>query len=285
MTLIFFGSFKHYSAQVLEKLVKNFSISAVITTPPKPKGRHMELAKTEVQICSEMKNVPVFTLESLDEIPADLDQPDFIIVAGYGKLIPNNWLAFPKLMAVNMHASFLPHYRGAFPAEWAILRGEKETGITLVKMSPEFDKGEILVQKKIPIEPDDTHETLYTKLYDLAGELLVEDLSKIAAGKITPKPQPPGTYFYARKITRNDGFIPWEEFNKFSETVERKFRAFCGWPGVWTLVNPTNPTNAINPTNKLKRLKLISLKPEIIVQVEGKKPVFFEQFTKSYLAS
>ena len=264
MKLVFFGSFQHHSVQVLEKLVKHFSVTAVITTPPKPKGRHMELAKTEVQIYSEIKKVPVFTLESLDEIPGDSDRPDFIIVAGYGKLIPNNWLAFPKLMAINMHASLLPHYRGAFPAEWAILRGEKETGITLVAMSPEFDKGEILIQESIPIETNDTHETLYTKLYDLGADLLVENLPKIAAGKITPKQQPPGTFFYARKITRDDGFVPWQEFNKFSETVERKFRAFCGWPGVWTIY-------------KGKRLKLIVLTPKIIVQLEGKKPVPFKQ--------
>ncbi len=270
MTIIFFGSFKHHSLVVLEKLFENFSVRAVVTTPPRPKGRHMTLTKTEVQIYSEMAKIPVFALESLDKIPDKLARPDFIVVAGYGKLIPNNWLKFPRVMAVNMHASLLPHYRGAFPAEWAILRGEKETGVTLLAMSPEFDKGEILVQEKIPISPSDTHETLYTKLYEFGAGVLVESLPKIAAGKIIPKPQPPGVYFYARKITREDGFIPWEEFKTLSPNVKIKFRALCGWPGVWTL-------------RKGKRLKLIELTPEIIVQLEGKNPVNWLQLSKANL--
>lgn len=252
MTIVFFGSFQSYSVQVLEKLVKQFSVIAVITTPPKPAGRHMRLTPTHVEEFAKTKNIPVFSPEKLGVPP--VEKTDFIVVAGYGKLIPTEWLDFPKIMAINMHASLLPQYRGAFPAEWAILRGEKETGVTLVKMTSEFDKGDIIAQRSIPIKPDDTRQTLYKKLYDVGGDLLVETLPK----KITLQPQPTGDFFYSRKLTREDGFVPWEEFTNI-QSLDRKWRALTPWPGVWT----TTPQG--------KRLKLISLHPPT-VQLEGKKP-------------
>lgn len=255
MTIVFFGSFQSYSVQVLQKLQ---SVIAVVTTPAKPAGRHMVLKKTEVEQFANIKKIPVFTPNTLQDIPKDLKRPDFIVVAGYGKLIPNVWLDFSKIMAVNMHPSLLPAYRGAMPAEWAILRGEKETGVTLVKMSPQFDRGDIIAQQKIPIEPTDTRETLYKKLYDLGGDLLVQTLP----GTIVSKPQPAGDFFYARRLTREDGFVPWEEFKNI-QSLDQKFRALYGWPGVWT----TTPQG--------KRMKLISLVPPV-VQLEGKKPQGFD---------
>lgn len=275
-TLIFFGSFQSYSVLVLEKLITSFTVSAVVTTLSKPAGRGLKLKPTAVEQFARDKGLVVFPLKSLTTIPNELTKPDFIVVAGYGQLIPANWLLFPKIMAVNLHPSLLPEYRGAFPAEWALLRAEKETGVTLVKMSAEFDKGEILAQQKIKIEGNDTRETLYHKLYDLGAKLLVECLPKIAKGEVCPTPQPTGeadSYFYARKITRADGFIPWSEFialmKSNSPRLETKLRAFSGWPGVWTI------------TQTGKRIKLVVLKPEIMIHPEGKKPISWKQFCAS----
>ncbi|MBI3386061.1 methionyl-tRNA formyltransferase [Candidatus Gottesmanbacteria bacterium] len=274
MTIIFFGSFQSYSVQILQALIKHFTVSAVVTTPARPAGRHMALTPTDVERFARAHKLPVYPLKSLASIPKDIDRPDFIVVAGYGNIIPPSWLNYPKVMAVNVHQSLLPDYRGAFPAEWAILRGEKTTGITILRMSPELDTGDILVQKSIPIEPDDTRMTLYEKLYDLGADMLVEYLPKIAKGEVTPKPQPSGNFFYARHITREDGFIPWNQFEEAltnnPEALDRKLRALSGWPGVWT----TTPA--------YKRLKLIALKPHMMVQLEGKKPVLFKQFLSSY---
>ncbi len=283
LQILFLGSFQHYSVQVLDRLAKKFTIVGVVTTPPRPAGRDLALKSTEVAIYSKNHNLPLFEPESLDTIPS-FSRPDFLVVAGFGKLIPNPWLDFPKIMAVNLHQSLLPKYPGRFPAEWAILKGETETGDTLIKMSPEFDKGEILSQQVLPIDPDDTRETLYTRLYNLGGDLLISTLPRIASGQITPHPQPPGKHFYARQITREDGFIPWEDISVHLEHLEseraqrdpavrgssstrdskceeisRKFRAFAGWPGVWT----TTPAGT--------RLKLMALQPQILVQEEGKK--------------
>ncbi len=278
MNIVFFGSFQTYSVQILEKLTKHFHVTAVVTTAPKPKGRHLQIIPTAVEQYAQTHAIPVYHGESLEKIPEELARPDFIVVAGYGKLIPLDWLKFPTVMPVNLHQSLLPQYRGAFPGEWAILRGEEKTGVTLVKMSLAFDKGEIIAQRALPIAPDDTRETLYQKLYDIGGDLLVQCLPKIARNEITPKPQPQGDFFYARKITRDDGFIPWKECFEILTTdpmkLDLKLRAFAGWPGVWTNV----PIRG-----EEKRLRLIALTPDVVVQLEGKNPVSFSQFSSVYL--
>jgi methionyl-tRNA formyltransferase len=273
INIVFFGSFQDYSVRILEALAKTFSVAAVVTTPPRPAGRHMQVTSTKVHQYAEKHGITVYPIEDLSSIPKDIQRPDFIVVAGYGKLIPDVWLTFPTVMPVNMHPSLLPEYRGAFPAEWAILRGEKETGVTLVSMTPEFDKGEILAQKRLPIDPTDTRETLYTKLYDEGAKLLIETLPHIKGGDVHPKPQPKGEYFYAKRLTREDGFVPWEEFRQKleakSEELDRKFRALSPWPGVWT----TTPEG--------KRMKLVALSPNVLVQLEGGKPVLADEATPS----
>lgn len=277
MTILFFGSFGHYSVRVLEKLVSSFRVIGVVTTPPKPKGRGLKQTPTEVSLFAKKNKLPVLELADLSSVPDGLERPDFLVVAGYGMLLPVNWLALPATMAVNMHPSLLPFYRGAFPAEWAILHGEKETGVTLVSMSEEFDRGGILAQRVVPIGPDDTRETLYQKLYRLGGDLLVFSLPRIAAGEIAPKPQQQGNFFYARRLTREDGFMEWEQLTEAlasnSKSLDRTFRALSGWPGIWT----KSPQG--------KRLKVVALKPVPLVQLEGKKSVTWKQFRVAYLTS
>jgi len=296
LRIVFFGSFQRYSVHVLAELVKHVSVTAVITTPPKPAGRHMELTPTPVQEYAQAHRIPTYPLESLSAIPKKLDRPDFLVVAGYGKLIPAVWLDFPKMMAINMHPSLLPAYRGAFPAEWAILNGEKETGVTLVKMSLEFDKGEILVQQAIPITLGDSRETLYAKLYNLGAKLLIETLPKIARGEITPRPQPAGEFFYARRLTREDGFESWEAIQQAfadarqAERIDRKFRALKPWPGLWTEVELTRTHHAVGWKPKT-RLKILSCRLSPFtrrlslqtVQLEGKHPIPFSQFLSAYV--
>ncbi len=312
LSLLFFGSFQSYSVQVLDILRRHFRVTGVVTTPPAPSGRHMELTPTAVELYSRKNKIPISTPANLYETPQrvtrrkgpvdpqpsaasndDMEKrggmrgstggrggagpagtrPDFLVVAGYGKLIPASWLTYPKIMAVNMHPSLLPRYRGAMPAEWAILRQEKETGVTLVKMTEEFDKGDILAQQSIPIKDSDTRESLYKKLYDLGGKLLVDTLPKIVQGTLVPRKQPPGEYFYARRLTREDGFVPWAEFfsavSKHPEALETKFRGLFGWPGVWS----TTPGG--------KRVKLVALFPKPLLQLDGKNPAPLEQLRKN----
>lgn len=309
LRIIFFGSFLHYSTHVLSFLHDRFEVTAVVTTPPKPKGRHLTPTPTDVSDFARERKLPLFEPHVLDTIPESLHKPDFLVVAGFGKLIPAAWLTFPSIMPVNMHPSLLPHLRGAFPAEWAILRGEPKTGVSLVKMSEVFDKGEILTQQDHPIGPQDTRETLYRTLYDLGAKLLAEFLPKIASGDVLPKPQRQGDFFYAKRLSRDDGFIPWNIIRSamegndipydqrpttlslvpcpLSQAIERASRALSGWPGVWTEIE----TRDRRQVKGKKRLKILSAHIEgnqlVIdtVQIEGKKSVSYAQFSKAHQTS
>lgn len=269
ISLVFFGSFQNYSTLTLQNLIdsKIFKINAVITTPPKP-GNHGVITKTHTHLFCEQNNIPVFPLENLDTIPPEITKPDFILVSGYGKIIPENWLNFPRIMAINAHQSLLPNYAGRFPAQWVILNGETETGVTLIKMSQKFDKGEILIQSKINILPTDTSNTLYTKLYNLSAKLFIEIAPNI--DKIIPISQS-GSGFYARQLTKDDGFVT--DFNNLNKLV----RALNPWPGVWTYVYDQNHKKLI--------LKILSIdknnQPENVL-IEGKKPTLWSEISKYY---
>lgn len=261
--ILFFGSFQHYSVSVLQKLHENFDVIGVITTPPMPAGRKMELKPTEVDTYAKNHNLPLSYLIS-NAYPL---VPDFIVVAGFGKLIPAHMLQVPKIMAINMHPSLLPNYPGRFPAEWAILNEESETGISLIKMNEKFDAGELLVQEKLAILDTDTKETLYTKLFDLGSAALVSSLPEIASGQIKPYPQPKlKTVFNARQITREDGFLNYKDFTYQLRIGDlaliRKWRALYPWPGVWTLDKNNTRIKLIDPYKKL-------------IQYEGKTPQKF----------
>jgi methionyl-tRNA formyltransferase len=271
ISLVFFGSFQNFSTLTLQKLIdsKQFTINAVITTPPKPGNRGV-ITKTDTHIFCEQNNIKVFPLINLDSIPQEIDKPDFILVSGYGKIIPENWLNFPKVMAINAHQSLLPNYAGRFPAQWVILNDEKETGVTLIKMSAKFDKGDIVAQSKINVLPNDTSETLYTKLYQLSADIFINNALKLINNQITPIPQTnPG--FYARQLTKDDGFVA-----NF-DNLDKKIRALNPWPGVWTYINDKN--------NKKLILKILTLdknfQPENVL-IEGKKPTKWSEISKYY---
>lgn len=272
ISLVFFGSFQSYSTLTLQKLIESklFQINAVITTPPRP-GNHGIVTKTHTHLFCQANNIPVYPIENLNTIPPEITKPDFIFVSGFGKLLNENWINFPKVMAINAHQSLLPNYAGRFPAQWVILNNETETGVTLIKMSSKFDKGEILIQSKINILPDDTSESLYTKLYDLSAKLFI-DIAPII-NKIIPTPQS-GSGFYARQLTKEDGYVT--DFNNLNKLT----RALNPWPGVWTYIYDQNHKKLI--------LKILSInknnQPENVL-IEGKKPTKWSEISKYYSLS
>lgn len=318
LKIVFFGSFQNYSVQVLEKLLGRkdlFEVVGVITTPPRPAGRNQRLKPTEVQVFAEKNRFPVFPLETFDKLPEELidpgnlgNEPDLLVVAGYGKLIPIKWLEFPKIAPINIHFSLLPDYPGRFPAEWTILTGEAKTGVTIIRMSDQFDKGEIYAQAEVPVLKLETRETLYKKLYSRGGDLAVETLPKIGSGVIRPTNQDLSRpHKYARQISREDGFIPWDVLTaamrgensgrekvplfremeqvkdisdvSLAELIERTLRAFKGWPGVWTLLRPVNNrASGGQATEEGKRIKILEghLEGNRLevgsLQIEGRSP-------------
>jgi methionyl-tRNA formyltransferase len=227
--ILFLGSFLQYSAQVLKALneAQELEVVGVVTTPPQPAGRKQELTKTHVHQLAEAKGLPIFTPEKLTaDALAELPEADIMLTAGYGKLLPASWLAFPKIAALNLHFSLLPKYRGANPAEWALLLDENETGVTVIEMSPEFDTGNIVAQAQTRLTHRDTRESVYEKLYALGGQILPEVITTYVQFKtngekptataerqliltLPPQPQAESSTPYAKRLYREDGFVAW----------------------------------------------------------------------------
>lgn len=316
--ILFLGSFLEYSATVLAALHRSptLKVVGVITTPAMPAGRKQIAKKTEVQELAEKLGIPVATPHQLNsETLAQTTQelglqtpPPIMITAGYGKLLPAEWLAYPTLSALNLHFSLLPAYRGANPAEWALLRNETETGVTVITMSAQFDTGAIVAKASLAISPADTRQTLYQRLYTLGGELLPTVISYFVARKITPQPQPTNSPTpYAKRFNRDDGFVAWEGITAAmagqpvkstwlapllatalgvtttqpgqASDLARAARALEAFPGLWTVL----PT-AKGPT----RMKLLQLEVKsnsnknnclelVRVQIAGQQPAAWNQ--------
>lgn len=304
INVIFCGSFLEYSAVVLEALIRDerLKVVAVLTTPAHPDKKGI-LQKNPVQTLAENAGLPIFTPAELSEtvlqdLETQVGKPEILLTAGYGKLLPSSWLSWPSRAALNLHFSLLPKYRGANPAEWSLLLNEKETGITLITMSPKFDTGNMVAQAVSPLTEHDTRETVYQKLYGLGGEKISDWVVQFMNSELREEKQPPESPTpYAKRFQRDDGFISWAGLEKvmsgqqagerdFSASlqailrhgqispdaifVERAVRALAGFPSLWTLI----------PTAKgEKRMKILSAEvaPDNRleldqVHIEGKAP-------------
>ncbi len=288
--IVFFGT-PRYSLIILEKLAnQGYPIVGVVTKPPTPVGRKQILTPTPVFLWAKKHKVKVLTPESKSKKPWIYDNesqvtkdvlnlnPELIIVADYSQKIPINLISQIKFGGLNVHPSLLPEYRGPAPVPWAIYNGERETGVTIVTLTQEFDNGKIIVQEKELILPDDTTHTLLTRLFTKGAELLVKILPRYV--KDFPNYDSGTKNFkllsssYIPRLTRNHGFEPWENIKSSLETgkdagkIERKFRAFYPWPGLWTIIN--------TPKGK-KRLIIhsVTIKNHLLqvlaYQLEGKK--------------
>lgn len=199
-------------------------------------------------------------------------QADLIITACHGQIIPQETLDLLKYGALNIHPSLLPKYRGAAPVPWTLLNQEAITGVTIIKMTNKVDAGPILAQEKIKLNSTDTAEDLLIKLFKLGTKLLIKVLPDYIEHKVTPIKQPTKSPTpYARKLTKNDGFIPWSQFvtalSTNVSTLDHQVRALYPWPGVWT---------------KMPNHKIIKLLPKALLQLEGKQPITLTQFTNGY---
>lgn len=235
--IVFMGS-PDFSVPSLEALTKTFDVVAVVTQPDKPSGRGKEIFESAVKKFALEKRLKIFQPPQLrgpackrwQEKIKELN-PDLIVVAAYGKILPKELLEIPKFGAINVHASLLPKYRGASPISEAIIQGESETGVTIMLMDEGMDTGDILSQEKIVIASDDTTATLSQKLSVLGAKLLIKTLKKYLAGEIKPQKQDDSLATYTKILKKEDGKINW---NDSAFTIERKIRAYNPWPGTWT---------------------------------------------------
>lgn len=244
LRIIFMGT-AELSCASLEKLARDrqFQIAAVVTQPDKPKGRELKLQFSPVKILAQRLNLPILQpAKTRDEkFISELRElkPDLIVVVAFGQILPQTILDLPKFGCVNVHMSLLPKYRGAAPIQSAILNGDMETGVTIMKMDAGLDTGPILSQRRLPILPEDHSQTLHDQLAPLGADLLVETIPHYVVGKISPKPQSSEGVSYAAKIKKEDGKIDW---NESAEKILNRLRAFTPWPGVFTfLKTETSP--------------------------------------------
>lgn len=191
-----------------------------------------------VKLVCQREGLPVLQPVKMKD-PAFLEalknwQPDLIAVAAFGRILPLAILNLPSKGCINVHASLLPKYRGAGPIQWAIINGERETGVTTMLMDEGMDTGAILLQEAVPIEPDDTAGTLSAKLARVGGRLLVETLRRLKAGTLAPRPQDHGQATLAPLLKKEDGLIDW---TRPAVEIANRIRGMAPWPGAYTFAD------------------------------------------------
>ncbi len=235
MLSVFMGS-PEFALPVLELLNNLTQIAGVVTQPDRPSGRGREVCPPPVKILANRLRLPVIQPEKLRAPEAMVQlrawQPDVIVVAAYGQILRPDVLNLPGCGCLNLHASLLPRHRGASPVAAAILAGDAETGITLMKMDPGMDTGPILGQRRIAIDPLDTAESLGRKLSLLAAETLTQLLPVYLRGEIVPRPQEDALATYAARLRKEDGRL---DFQQPAALLARKVRAYHPWPGAYVL--------------------------------------------------
>jgi methionyl-tRNA formyltransferase len=299
MNLVFCGT-PRFAVPTLEKLVASeFAIQLVVTQPDKPRGRGLELSVSPVKRRAgelELEVSEPDKIKANEEFRAQLValKPEAIIVVGYGRIIPQWMIELPRLGNINLHASLLPKYRGAAPIQWAIASGESVTGVTTMRIDAGLDTGDILLQKEIPIAPEDTAETLSPPLATIGAELMVETLRGLQAGTIHPRSQDHNVASLAPILKREDGLI---DFRRSAVEICNRLRGFQPWPGAYTSFRGKNlqvwaakPSGRSSPPREVRiegtrvfvgcgaetSLELLE------VQVEGKKRVPATDFLNGY---
>ncbi|SNX55597.1 methionyl-tRNA formyltransferase [Thermoanaerobacterium sp. RBIITD] len=239
MNIVFMGT-PDFAVPSLKKLIDvGYNVSAVVTQPDKPKGRGKKLLFPPVKEYALENNIEVLQPQKIKKNQEIFDKiktlnPDFIIVVAYGKILPEEILNIPKHGCINVHASLLPKYRGAAPINWAIINGEKETGITTMYMEKGLDTGDILMQRAIPILYDDNAETVHDKLAQLGGEVLIETLERLKNGTLEPTKQNDNYATYAPILEKSMGQIDW---SKNADDIRNLIRGLRPWPGTYTYYN------------------------------------------------
>lgn len=233
MRVVFMGS-PDFALPTLGALIEHHDVVGVCTQPDRPAGRGRKPTAPPVKQLAAKHDLPLTQPERLksDNALTTLRgwEPDVIVVAAYGQILPPDVLDLPPLGCVNVHASLLPRWRGAAPVQAAILHGDQATGITIMKMDPGLDTGPILAQESTPIKPNETGGELAQRLAQHGADLLIRTLPEYAAGEIEPQPQDDNLATKAPLLRKRDGLL---DFQTPARKLERKVRAFQPWPGTY----------------------------------------------------
>lgn len=268
------------AAHILERLVAasgpDFVVAAVVTRPDQPRKRGLKLEPSEVAAVAQrhglktLKPVKIRTAEFLADLKSL--EPDLLVIAAYGRILPNPVLEAARLMPINVHASLLPRHRGAAPVEGAILAGDTETGVTIMRVTERMDAGPILLQGAIAIAPGETQGTLKDRLTELGADTLIEALKLLRRGELHETPQDDNLATYTSPVAKDHAVIDWEGD---ARQIERMTRAYDPWPVarttlgnddlmVWR-VRVIEDTNGIGAADVAPGT-LVRLKPDPVVR-------------------
>lgn len=296
---LFMGT-PEFAIPTLRSLIASplFNVGAVYTQPPKPMGRGYAVQKSPVHQLSDSHNILVLTPSSLKDDTLFKTyaafEPDLVVVAAYGFILPKRYLDVPRYGCINVHASLLPRWRGAAPIQWAILAGDQRSGVSIMQMEPSMDTGPILFQKEVIIDRDMTGGELYQRLANMGGDMIVPTLEACVQKTVLPQAQPGEGATLAPKITKDDGRLVWL---KEAETLRNTIRAFNPAPGAYF----------VHHGERIKVLKTDVVKPRqepcipgtvmnehlhvqcgqgvlvpLILQRPGKKPLDVTDFLRGY---
>ncbi|MGE5777008.1 MAG: methionyl-tRNA formyltransferase [Chloroflexota bacterium] len=234
MTKVVFMGSPDFSLSTLRALAEHYDLVGVVTQPDRASGRGRELKPPSVKLLAQELNLPMIQPERLKQ-PEAMEQlrlwnPDLIVVAAFGQILRKDVLELPPFGCINVHASLLPRWRGAAPINAALLHGDEETGVTIMKMDVGLDTGPTLSRRAVRLTPDDTAGSVFETLSRLGAELLIETLPDYLSGKLQPVPQTDEGTTYAPMLKKEEGKL---DFNHAAEELERRVRAFNPWPGAF----------------------------------------------------
>lgn len=238
MRIIYMGT-PDFAVDTLKELIESsHEVVAVFTQPDKPQGRKQQLVMPPVKETALAYNIPVYQpVKVRDPEYAELIQslkPDVIVVAAFGQILSREILNIPPFGCINVHASLLPRYRGAAPIQWSILNGDRETGVTIMRMDVGVDTGDIILQKKLPIAPDETADTLFDKLAAMGGPLVLEVLDQLSSGTVSYQKQDEKQACHVKMLKKEMGLIDWSQP---AVTLERLVRGLNSWPCAYTFLD------------------------------------------------
>lgn len=282
-----------FAVSCLEGIINaGHDVCAVFTQPDKPRGRKMVMTPPDVKVCALSHNIDVYQPVTLKDgeafkIIKELN-PEVIVVAAYGKILPKEIIDFPKYGCINVHGSILPKYRGAAPIQWSVINGDKETGVTTMLMNEGLDTGDMLLIEKTPISIDDTASSVFDRLAKIGADLIVKTLDHAQKGLLDPKKQDESKATYASMLDKNISCI---DFSKTAAEVHNLVRGLYDWPIAHTYLNSKKlkifKTAISQKSGKVG--EVVSLSPltvacgegaiEILeLQLEGKKRMDYKSF-------
>ncbi len=263
LKIVFFGT-PEFAVESLDRLMKSgHEIAAVVTMPDKIAGRGHKLIQSDVKQYAVAHNLRVLQPEKLKS-PEFVDElrnigADLFIVIAF-RMLPEIVWSMPPLGTFNLHASLLPKYRGAAPINWAVINGDTQTGVTTFFLKHEIDTGDVIEQQKIEILPEDNVGNVHDKLMSLGAEMVAHTVDEIAAGNVTPMPQPEGEYAPAPKIFKDTCRIDWD---KQSVTIHNLVRGLSPYPAAWTTMEESRTPGAFVDV-KIYETKVLNDSPQII---------------------